>query len=106
MTEAQVRHLLCALAFAAAALCGLLALDQIGRRSPAPGAIWIVVRGDPGALLARLPRDPGVRILDVWAGGRVLMLHAPALNAVHLPPRAAWIALRGSPTVFSLPACG
>ncbi|MEJ7931659.1 hypothetical protein WG922_16930 [Ramlibacter sp. AN1015] len=101
-----LRHGVCGLAFAAAALAGLVVIDQLGRRTAAPGAIWAVARGEPRALLAALPRQAGVRVLDAWAGGRIVLLHAPVLNAASLPHEATWIALRASPSAFSLPACG
>lgn len=99
-----MRHELIAMVFGVLALLGLAAVDQVGRRTPGPGALWVLARGEPGALLARLP--PGLRILDTWADGRLLLLHAPALAEAHLPAGSTWLAWRASPAAFLLPACG
>ena len=101
-----MRHWIACCAFATAVLAGLAALDQLGRRTAAPGAIWVVARGEPGTLLAGLTAGADVRILNAWGGGRILLLHAPSLAAASLPHDAAWITLHISPAGLPLPACG
>lgn len=101
-----MRHWVCGFAFVGAVAAGLVVVDQLGRRSPGPGAVWVLARGEPQALLAGLPREGGVRVLDAWSGGRVVLLHAPALREVSLPGGAAWFVLRASPQGFALAACG
>ena len=105
MSGGRVRHWICGVALAAAVGAGLVAIDQAGRRSSGPGAVWVVTRGEPQALFAGLPAG-AVRILDAWGGGRIVLLHAPALDAVALPRGASWLVLRASPAAFALPACG
>lgn len=100
-----MRHWIAGCLGAAALAAGLLAADQLGRRTLAPGSVWVVARGAPGELLARLQQGQDLRILDAWGGGRVLLLHAPSLAAAALPANAAWITLRVAPGALSLPGC-
>lgn len=100
-----MRHAFSMLALAALLLAGLAGMDLLARRTDGPGALWVLVRGEPHRLLAGLPGGEDVRILHTWAGGRIVLLHAAVLARATLPEGTAWLVLRASPAAL-LPACG
>ncbi len=100
-----VRHLACACAFLALVFGGVIAVDRLAQVGAKPGTVWVLTRGSPGAALAALPEGSDLRVLRVWAHGRVLQLHA-ANVAAPLPRGIALWALRASPPLLLLPACG
>lgn len=105
MRTGLVRHLACVCAFLMLVFAGVLAIDRLARAGGKPGTVWVLARQDAGAALAALPAGSDVRVLGVWAGGRVLQLHAGSL-AAPLPPGIGPWAVRASPSLLRLPACG
>ena len=96
-----------AVAVFALALAGVAgaAAGAIHARSPAEGVLWVLVRGEPGAQLPSLLRGEA-RLVNAWAGGRVLQVHAPALQAIDLPRGSAWAVLPQPATSWTFPGCG
>jgi len=101
-----MRHLLVAAAFALCLALALTALDFLGRRSQQAGVLWVVTRGEAGPALASVLEGQDLRVLDVWMGGRVLQLHAPALGRARVPGHAVLAAVRMPLPALALPACG
>lgn len=115
-----MRHVASALALLAV-LAGLaLSLDALAARTEDAGVVWVVTRGASGEALNRLlsaeaggtgrgegaKRGSDARLVNTWAGGRVVQLHVASMRDLRLPPEAALLTLRMSQLQFGLPGCG
>ena len=91
-----------------AVLAGLLlataaALDALARVSPQAGTVWMFRFAPAGAALDDLPAAADARLLDTFAGGRILRVHVRSLQAT--AGGRPWI-LRLPMTGLGWPACG
>lgn len=83
-------HGVVAASAAALLLATAAGLDLIARVSEAPGVV-IALTADPGGTLAALPARADLRVVNAWAGGRVLQLHAASTRQAARPLRGAWL---------------
>jgi hypothetical protein len=84
-------------------LATVAALDALGRVSPHAGTVWMLRFAPAGAALDDLPADADARLLDVFAGGRLLRVHVLSLRATTAGRQ--WM-LRLPITDLGWPACG
>jgi hypothetical protein len=84
-------------------LATVAALDALGRVSPQAGTVWMLRFAPAGAALDDLPAAADARLLDVFAGGRVLRVHVRSLRATGAG--GPWM-LRLPIRDLGWPACG
>lgn len=96
------------------ALIGLaFSLDALAARTDGAGVVWVVTRGASGDALNRMLHTAGAggkggdaRLVNAWAGGRVVQLQVSSMREMQVPAGAAWAAFRLPQMMFSLPGCG
>lgn len=99
----RARHLVPMAAAAVVALAAAGALAALGAAQRGPGVAWLLAR-EPAPALQTLLAGPGTRLVALWAGGRIALLRAEALDAMAAPP-GAWL-LRTPLPGFALAGCG
>ena len=101
-----MRHLFCAAAAVAVLTLALAAVDWLAAHSRRSGAVLVVTRGEAGPALRELLRGQDARLVQAWAGGQVVQLHAQQVGRVSIPAHTAWLVLRLPLESLALPACG
>lgn len=101
-----MRHLLAALLLLVTACAAAFAMDRLAARTPSDGHLWVVTRGAAGPAMASVLDATRASVLDTWLGGRLLLLHVPALDGPMPPQGTAWLALRMTPGAVRLAGCG
>ncbi|MES2938633.1 MAG: hypothetical protein V4864_13185 [Pseudomonadota bacterium] len=101
-------------------LLGLaFSLDALAARTGDAGVVWVVTRGPSGEALKRLlhaeaggtgsttsKKGDDARLVNTWAGGRVVELRVASVRDLQLPQDVTWAALRLTQLSFGLPGCG
>ncbi len=114
-----MRHLASFLGCLAVLLGMAFSLDALAARTADEGVVWVVTRGPSGEALKRLlhaeaggtggmTRQKGddARLVNTWAGGRVVELRVASTRDLQLPPDVTWAVLRTTQLTFGLPGCG
>src|SRR3954470_12528596 len=101
-----MRHLLAALACTGILLGAASEIDAVAARSDTSGSVWVVVRGPVGPGLQQLVEHGDLRVVNTWAAGRLVQLHAAKLRDVALPAASAWAGLRLPQESLAWPGCG
>jgi hypothetical protein len=114
-----MRHLAAVLACLAVLAGFAFSLDALAARTQDAGVVWVVTRGASGEALNRLlsaeaggtggeegERVSDARLVNTWAGGRVVQLHVSSTRDVRLPADVALLTMRVSQLQFALPGCG
>ena len=100
-----MKHVIAVLVLVATLLAGALAGDALRARDAGPGIVWVVPRGIDGQALGRLLAGRDLRVLDVRAGGHLLVLAVPSLAESRWRGGEAWFTLR-VPSAWGLAGCG
>lgn len=101
----MLKHLVALLVLLATLGAGAFAGDALRARDTGPGIVWVLPRGTDGRALGRLLAGPDLRLLDVRAGGHLLVLAVPSLAQARWSADAAWLTWR-VPPAWALAGCG
>jgi hypothetical protein len=101
----MVKHLVAVFVLLATIVAGALAADALRARAAGPGVVWLVPRVVGGEALGRLLARADLRVVDIRAGGHLLVLAVPSLAQARWPGDEAWFTLR-LPSAWGLAGCG
>jgi hypothetical protein len=82
------------------------AIQAVAARDAGEGVVWVVTRGTTSQALPSLLRQDNVRMVNAWAGGRLLQLHVGSLRNFTRPPGATWLLMRQPRSSPVWPGCG
>jgi hypothetical protein len=101
-----MRHLVALLACVAVLAGSGWGLDAIAARSASEGTVWVFTPGPGHEGLKHLLAQEDVRVIDAYAGGRLVQLHVDSLRGATWPRESAWAVLRLPQDALRWPGCG